>query len=216
MPLPLAAPAPLSRTDERVIVVRARQGDRAARDQLITHNLRLVLREVWQADPTGQHTDELFSVGCEALIRAADAFDPARGTRFSTPAIISIRRALRREMRRWRRVEPTVPLTPPAPSDHPALSIPAPDDTEAAALAGLAAAALHRALARLGPRDRALLIARYGLDGAPPLTQTALAAIWHCSPSVLSRREARVLARLRLMLAGWGSENPDRPQLVRR
>ena len=202
MPPALVCPPRLSPADEQCAAYQAHAGEGTGRARLISHNLRLVWREVRRVDPTGYDADDLFGAGCEALIHAADAFRPARGFRFSTLAVPSIQHAVRREARRLRRRVPTVPLAGPDGSGLE-LVMPAPDNTEAAALAHLAAAALHHAVARLIPQDRALVVARYGLDGAPPLTQTVLAAHWHCTPSAVSRREARVLAHLRRVLAAW-------------
>mgnify|MGYP000093848201 CR=1 FL=1 len=74
-------------------------GDKAARDEFIQGNLRLVLSVVQKFTGRGENLDDLFQVGCIGLIKAIDNFNPGLGLRFSTygqPMIIGeIRRFLR-------------------------------------------------------------------------------------------------------------------------
>ena len=83
----------------RALLIRAKHGDRDAREQLIAGNLRLVLSVIQKFTGRGESADDLFQVGCIGLIKAIDHFDPAQPVRFSTygvPMIIGeIRRFLR-------------------------------------------------------------------------------------------------------------------------
>ena len=83
----------------RALLIRAKHGDRDAREQLIAGNLRLVLSVIQKFTGRGESADDLFQVGCIGLIKAIDNFDPAQPVRFSTygvPMIIGeIRRFLR-------------------------------------------------------------------------------------------------------------------------
>ena len=85
----------------RALLIRAKHGDRDAREQLIAGNLRLVLSVIQKFTGRGESADDLFQVGCIGLIKAIDNFDPAQPVRFSTygvPMIIGeIRRFLRSE-----------------------------------------------------------------------------------------------------------------------
>jgi RNA polymerase sporulation-specific sigma factor len=60
---------------------------------------------------------------------------------------------------------------------------------------------LHLAIdAVLEPREKAVIIARYGLAGAPPLTQREVAAKHDISRSYISRIEKRALIKLHKQL----------------
>ena len=89
----------LTEEEKRSLLTRARAGDKAARQDMIEGNLRLVLSVVQRFAQRGENLDDLFQVGCIGLIKAIDNFDPRQEVRFSTygvPMIIGeIRRFLR-------------------------------------------------------------------------------------------------------------------------
>ena len=81
----------------RELLLRVRQGDKSAREELIAGNLRLVLSVIQRFAARGENVDDLFQVGCIGLIKAIDNFDAdAHDVRFSTygvPAINGWRKA---------------------------------------------------------------------------------------------------------------------------
>ncbi len=58
-----------------------------AREELISGNLGLVHACAHKLKGRGIEYDDLFQAGCIGIIKAADAFDPERGVRFSTYAV---------------------------------------------------------------------------------------------------------------------------------
>ncbi len=78
---------------------RCRLGDREAREELITGNLRLVLSVIQRFTNRGENLDDLFQIGCIGLIKAIDNFDPIHQVRFSTYAVPMIIGEIRRYMR---------------------------------------------------------------------------------------------------------------------
>ena len=81
------------------LLERARAGDREAREQLISGNLRLVLSVIQRFSGRGENMDDLFQVGCIGLIKAIDNFDPAHGVYFSTYGVPLISGEVRRYLR---------------------------------------------------------------------------------------------------------------------
>jgi RNA polymerase primary sigma factor len=75
---------------------RARRGDEEARKRIIMANLRLVVHVARGYRNRGLALLDLIEEGNLGLIRAADRFEPERGLRFSTYAIIWIRQAILR------------------------------------------------------------------------------------------------------------------------
>lgn len=86
-------PPPLRTSEEQDCLARMAQGDTAARDQLIEHNLRLVAHIVkkYYADPTEQ--DDLISIGTIGLIKAVSTYQPDKGVRLATYAARCIENA---------------------------------------------------------------------------------------------------------------------------
>ena len=74
-------------------------GDRAAREEFIRGNLRLVLSVVQRFNNRGENADDLFQVGCIGLIKALDNFDVSQNVRFSTYAVPMIIGEIRRYLR---------------------------------------------------------------------------------------------------------------------
>lgn len=84
-------------TDE--LIKKVRQGDKAARQKLISGNLRLVLSVIQRFAGRGENVDDLFQVGCIGLIKAIDNFDPGHEVRFSTYGVPMIAGEIRRYLR---------------------------------------------------------------------------------------------------------------------
>ncbi len=88
-------------TDEQKIILlkKARNGDRNARERLINGNLKLVLSVIQSFQNRGECADDLFQVGCVGLIKAVDNFDLSLDVKFSTYAVPMIIGEIRRYMR---------------------------------------------------------------------------------------------------------------------
>lgn len=84
---------------KKELLVLAHGGDRAARDELIMGNLRLVLSVISKFSSKGENANDLFQVGCIGLIKAIDNFNLALDVRFSTYAVPMIIGEVRRYMR---------------------------------------------------------------------------------------------------------------------
>lgn len=82
---------PLSREAERALALRARRGDARAKDELVRHNLALVVMVARKQSRGALRLEELVQEGMLGLLRAIEKFDPAAGTRFSTYAVWWIR-----------------------------------------------------------------------------------------------------------------------------
>lgn len=88
------------KSDEmRELLIKSHNGDKDAREKLISGNLRLVLSVIQRFNNRGENPDDLFQVGCIGLMKAIDHFDVDQGVQFSTygvPMIIGeVRRFLR-------------------------------------------------------------------------------------------------------------------------
>lgn len=89
----------LSENEKKELLLKSREGDKAARDELINGNLRLVLSVIQSFKNRNENPDDLFQVGCIGLIKAIDNFDPTLDVKFSTYAVPMIIGELRRFLR---------------------------------------------------------------------------------------------------------------------
>ncbi len=81
------------------LLQKAKDGDKGARDALISGNLRLVLSVIQRFIGRGEMVDDLFQVGCVGLIKSIDNFDMSQNVRFSTYAVPMIIGEIRRYLR---------------------------------------------------------------------------------------------------------------------
>lgn len=88
-------------TDEEKydLLKKARNGDEAARKDLIYGNLRLVLSIIQRFSGRKENPDDLFQVGCIGLVKAVDNFNIDMDVKFSTYAVPMIIGEIRRYLR---------------------------------------------------------------------------------------------------------------------
>lgn len=89
----------MSEERKRELLVRTKDGDRAAREELIVGNLRLVLSVISKFSSRSDSANDLFQVGCIGLIKAIDNFNIELDVRFSTYAVPMIIGEVRRYLR---------------------------------------------------------------------------------------------------------------------
>ena len=198
---------PLTPEQEKALLARMMAGDRAARDDLITHNLRLVVYLAKKYENTGVPAEDMISIGTIGLIKAVDTFDPARASKFASYASRCIENELRMELRKIRREGAAVSLQEPLESGSGQLTLAdtLPDDTVMEDdCERRADAARLRRLDTLPARERALLQLRYGLGGERPATQQQTADKLGISRSYVSRLETHALELLR---QAWGKHS---------
>ena len=89
----------LKSEETRALLLRAKEGDQRAREELIAGNLRLVLSVIQRFTNRGENADDLFQVGCIGLIKAIDNFNTDLDVKFSTYGVPMIVGEIRRYLR---------------------------------------------------------------------------------------------------------------------
>ena len=89
----------LKNDETQALLLRAKQGDMKAREELIAGNLRLVLSVIQRFANRGENADDLFQVGCIGLIKAIDNFNTDLEVRFYTYGVPMIVGEIRRYLR---------------------------------------------------------------------------------------------------------------------
>lgn len=89
----------LTDEEKNELFEKIEHGDKAAREQFIRGNLRLVLSVIQRFSKSEESPDDLFQVGCIGLMKAIDNFDRTLDVKFSTYAVPMIIGEIRRYMR---------------------------------------------------------------------------------------------------------------------
>ncbi|MBR2620972.1 MAG: RNA polymerase sporulation sigma factor SigG [Clostridia bacterium] len=89
----------LTDAEKKDLLIRTKQGDREARNELICGNLRLVLSIIQRFTNRRENMDDLFQVGCIGLVKAVDNFNIDLDVKFSTYAVPMIIGEIRRYLR---------------------------------------------------------------------------------------------------------------------
>ena len=196
-------PKPLTAAQEREAFAAMRGGDRAARQQLIEHNLRLVAHIIKKYYAGAQNQEDLVSSGTIGLIKAVDTFDETKGPRLATYAARCIENEILMHFRAAKKTAQDVSLSEPIDTDSEGrpltlMDVLAQEDTIVDDLDRKVNIEKLRRYIResLDPREREIIALRYGLCGRP-LTQWQVAERLDISRSYVSRLETKALTKLR-------------------
>ena len=89
----------LSDEEKKDLLIKTKNGDKQARQELIVGNFRLVLSIVQRFTGRKENLDDLFQVGCIGLVKAVDNFNIDLDVKFSTYAVPMIIGEIRRYLR---------------------------------------------------------------------------------------------------------------------
>lgn len=208
---PDVLPRPLSREEEADAVTALESGGTdadEARTLLIEHNLRLVAFIARRYENSGVGIEDLISIGTPGLIKAISTFRSDRGIKLATYASRCIENEILMYLRKIggrQEVSIDEPLNTDWDGNELLLSDVLGND-EHSIVEELEEAderrALHRAIARLEPRERLIIEMRFGLYGRREQTQKEVADKLGISQSYISRLEKRILAKLRSQMEG--------------
>ena len=89
----------LTDEEKKTLLLKIKEGDEEARQELICGNIRLVLSIIQRFTNRKENMDDLFQVGCIGLIKAVDNFNTDLDVKFSTYAVPMIIGEIRRYLR---------------------------------------------------------------------------------------------------------------------
>lgn len=196
-------PDPLSKEEEEMYVKKAQMGDKEARNQLIEHNLRLVAHIVKKYDHRKEDIDDLISIGTIGLIKGVDSYSYKKGTRITTYCARCIENEILMYFRSDKKNSKNVSINEGIGFDKDGneitfldiLKTPKPDfalDLYKQTNMKL----LKKYFDVLTPREREIVIKRYGLNDQKETTQKEIAKELGISRSYVSRIEKRALTKL--------------------
>ncbi|MBQ2667546.1 MAG: RNA polymerase sporulation sigma factor SigK [Clostridia bacterium] len=200
-------PKALSAAEERRCLEQMAKGDRAARQKLIEHNLRLVAHIAKKYYVEENDRDDLVSIGTIGLIKGIDSFKPDKGIRLSSYASRCIENEILMFFRSAKKTAQDISLDEPIDTDKDGNTLTLLDTiaTEDRILEDIdlrmKTRKLYDILGKvLSAREREIIILRYGLAGQRPLVQREVAKKLHISRSYISRIEKKALEKLRRQL----------------
>ncbi len=201
-------PAPLTREEENEMISRLPH-DEDARLTLIEHNLRLVVYIAKRFENTGINIEDLISIGTGGLIKAVNTFCADKNIKLATYASRCIENEIlmyiRKNSGRMGEISIDEPLNVDWDGNELLLSDVLGSEEESAAeeiMRREEIETIRHAVNSLEPRDRQIIVLRYGLDGYPEMTQKDVADYLGISQSYISRLEKRIIARLHDDLVG--------------
>lgn len=201
-------PPPLTREEEAEIISRLPH-DEEAKQILIERNLRLVVYIAKRFENTGINIEDLISIGTGGLIKAVNTFCAEKNIKLATYASRCIENEIlmyiRKNSNRVGDVSIDEPLNVDWDGNELLLSDILSTDEDTAAeeiMRREEITTIRRAVNALEPRDRQIIILRYGLDGHPEMTQKDVADHLGISQSYISRLEKKIISKLQSDLCG--------------
>lgn len=197
-------PKPLTKKQEQECLQRAAKGDIHARNQLVEHNLRLVAHIIKKYYQNAGNQEDLVSIGTIGLIKAINTFDMEKNIKLSSYASRCIENEILMHFRNLRKSSQDVSLNDTIDTDKDGNPLTLMDIlADESNIDDDIDTKLHLQVlqdyidSELTPREKEIIICRYGLNGSEPLPQRELAKRLHISRSYISRIEKKALTKLR-------------------
>ena len=194
-------PPPLTREREAELLASM---DEAARQELIEHNLRLVVYIARRFENTGINIEDLISIGTIGLIKAVGTYRTDKNIKLATYASRCIENEILMYLRKNANRKGEVSFDEPLNTDWDGNELllsdvlgteedvvmrPIEEDVDRSLLAA--------AISTLSPREKEIITLRFGLGGGKEQTQKEVADRLGISQSYISRLEKRIIIRLK-------------------
>jgi len=207
-------PPPLSAKEERAAFELCKKGDRAARDKLIMHNLRLVAHIVKKYYISYKDQDDLISIGTIGLIKAIDSFNPENGARFATYAGKCLQNEILMHFRSQKKLamETSINDSVDVDKDGNPLTymdiIPCEDNIVEEIDKSIKLTLVKKAVETvLTEKERRIILLRYGLtENGRIYAQREVAASLGISRSYVSRLEKAALEKINAFIQNGGKQ----------
>ena len=206
-------PKPLSDAEEQLYLRKMAEGDQAARDKLIEHNLRLVAHIVKKFESTGIGREDLISLGTIGLIKAINTFDTEKKIRVATYAARCIENEILMYIRSIKNSKNDCYLSDPIGQDKEGNEMTLnetlgsdPDEIFQQVELEDDKRMLNESLQVLTPKERYVIVCRYGLGQREARTQREIAKDLGISRSYISRIEKKAIAKLQVAMNKQGLE----------
>ena len=198
---PETLPPPLDAQREQELLTR---GDAEAKNELIVHNLRLVVYIARKFDTAPTGIEDLISIGTIGLIKAVNTFCPERNIKLATYASRCIENEILMHLRKIASKRNEISIDEPLNTDWDGNELLLSDvlgsdgdevgrgieqEDERYQLKGF--------VGKLPPREKQIMEMRFGMNGYSEYTQKQVADTLGISQSYISRLEKRIIIKLK-------------------
>ena len=196
-------PPPLQKDEEEEYINKMVNDDSAKRT-LIERNLRLVVYIARKFENTGIYVEDLISIGTIGLIKAINTFNPEKNIKLATYASRCIENEILMYLRKNHNQRAEVSIDEPLNVDWDGNELLLSD------ILGTENDIIYRniedevdrmllstAMDKLSPREKQIMVMRFGLNNHQEKTQKEVADLLGISQSYISRLEKRIIKRLK-------------------
>lgn len=201
---PETLPPPFTAEEENEILTHLNEDEKAVREKLIVHNLRLVVYIAKKFDAAGASVEDLISIGTIGLIKAVNTFRPEKNIKLATYASRCIENEILMYLRKTSVLRGEISIDEPLNVDWDGNELLLSDvlGSEGDEVGrGVEQEAENKLLLslvqKLNPRERQIMELRFGLGGKQEHTQKQVADMLGISQSYISRLEKRIISNLK-------------------
>ena len=200
-------PEPLSREEEEYFVKLKEEGNEEAKEKLIEHNLRLVVFLAKKYENTGVDLEDLVSIGSIGLIKGINTFSSSKNIKLATYISRCIDNEILMYLRKNKKIKSEVSIDQALSYDTDGNELHLEDviGTDKDLICKNIEdkndkKVMISEILNLKPRDREIMVLRYGLLGSDEYTQKEVAEKLGISQSYISRIEKKVIKRLKCLV----------------
>ena len=197
-------PPPLTKEEEQNVIIQIKNGNEKCKEELIVHNLRLVVYIAKKFETAGANIEDLISIGTIGLIKAVNTFNPDKNIKLATYASRCIENEILKKKKKSSQLKNEVSIDEPLNTDWDGNELLLCDvlgsdsdiinrDIENELECNL----LLDAVSNLNPRECLIMELRFGLNGRKDHTQKEVADYLGISQSYISRLEKKIIKRLK-------------------
>ena len=201
---PETLPPPLTKAEEDEAFALLLTDTQKGREQLIVHNLRLVVYIAKKFESTGICIDDLVSIGTIGLIKAVNTFSPTKNIKLATYASRCIENEILMFLRKTSQHKNDISIDEPLNIDWDGNELLLSDilgtdeDTVNSGIEDDAEkTVLRETVYRLPERERIIMEMRFGLKTGREMTQKEVADVIGISQSYISRLEKKIIKKLK-------------------
>ena len=201
---PEVLPAPLTANEENELYSHFKEDPQYVKNELITHNLRLVVYIARKFDCPSAGIEDLISIGTIGLIKAVNTFRPDKNIKLATYASRCIENEILMYLRKTSNQKSEISIDEPLNVDWDGNELLLSD------ILGSEVDEISRGVEQddeknllvtlidsLSPREKQIMQMRFGMGGYEEYTQKQVADALGISQSYISRLEKRIIVKLK-------------------
>ncbi len=200
-------PPPLEKQEELDFLIKAKQGDIEAKNKLIEHNLRLVVFLAKKYENTGYEMEDLVSIGSIGLIKGIETYKIDKNIKLATYASRCIANEILMFLRKNKKRRKEISLEDSLNYDSEGNELHLEDvlGTETDLVSdeyekSVEKNFVSKEINKLNPREKQIMVLRYGLNNTESYTQKEVADMLGISQSYISRIEKKVIKNIKELM----------------